>query len=94
MLMLSCHRGDVIIQPLPGLLRAAAEELPIDLDRSWAVGDSARDLEAGAALGLPGILVTTGKGRHESERLTAAGHPPEHCVPDLAAAAALILKKD
>lgn len=79
-------------KPQPGLLRVAAEELPIDLDRSWVVGDSARDLEAGAALGIPGILVSSGKGRAEAQRLTAAGRPPEHCVPDLAAAAALILQ--
>ena len=78
-------------KPRPGLLRAAAEELPIDLGRSWVVGDSARDLEAGAALGLPGILVSTGKGRQAAQRLTDGGHPAKHCVKDLAAAAALIL---
>jgi D-glycero-D-manno-heptose 1,7-bisphosphate phosphatase len=81
-------------KPLPGLLRVAADELPIDLERSWVVGDSVRDLEAGAALGLPGILVATGKGRDQAGRLDAAGHPPKHYVPDLAAAVALILETD
>ena len=79
-------------KPSPGMLHAAAKDLPIDLARSWVVGDSARDLEAGAALGLPGILVSTGKGRDQAELLTADGRPPEHYVPDLAAAVALILK--
>jgi len=79
-------------KPLPGLLRVATQELAIDLDRSWVVGDSARDLQAGAALGLPGILVFTGKGRLEAQRLTAAGHPAQHCVADMTAAAALILE--
>ena len=53
-----------------------------------------RDLAAGAALGIPGILVSTGKGREQAEQLTAAGHPPEHFAEDLIAAAALILRSD
>lgn len=79
-------------KPAPGLLRVAAEELDIDLERSWVIGDAARDLQAGAALGLPGILVSTGKGRDQAQRLTASGHAPEHYVPDLAAAVAVILE--
>jgi len=48
-------------KPAPGMLLRAAEELGIDLARSWIVGDSLRDLEAGAAAGVRGILVETGK---------------------------------
>jgi D-glycero-D-manno-heptose 1,7-bisphosphate phosphatase len=48
-------------KPLPGMYERAARELGLDLQRSWAVGDSPRDLEAAAALGVPGILVASGK---------------------------------
>ena len=57
------HRRDCDCRkPAPGLLFRAAEELGLDLARSWMVGDSLRDLEAGAAAGVRGILVGTGKG--------------------------------
>jgi D-glycero-D-manno-heptose 1,7-bisphosphate phosphatase len=45
-------------KPRPGLLLRAAEELDIDLSRSWIVGDRERDLAAGWAAGCRAILVT------------------------------------
>ena len=72
-------------KPLPGLLRDASRELDIDLSRSWIVGDSRRDLEAGAALGLPGILVTTGK------PLEPSGDVTHHTVADVGEAVDHIL---
>jgi D-glycero-D-manno-heptose 1,7-bisphosphate phosphatase len=51
-------------KPEPGLFFEAARRLSLDLERSWVVGDSARDLEAGRRAGVPGrVLVATGKGR-------------------------------
>ncbi len=73
-------------KPAPGLLTRAARLLGLDLSRSWIVGDSARDLEAGVAAGVRGILVATGKGGRERARLVAAGRAPAVFVPDLAAA--------
>lgn len=78
-------------KPAPGLLARAIADLALDPAASWVVGDSERDLEAGAALGIPGILVATGKGTAEHARLAAEGRAPERFVPDLAAAAELIL---
>lgn len=78
-------------KPAPGLLLRAARMLGLDLGRSWIVGDSARDLEAGAAVGARGILVATGKGTREAARLAAQGRAPEHFVPDLGAAVELLL---
>jgi len=50
-------------KPRPGMLLAAAEVWPIDLARSWIVGDRASDLAAGKAAGLAGGLhVLTGHG--------------------------------
>ena len=40
----------------------AAIDLDLDMSRSWAVGDSLRDVQAGRAAGCrAGILVRTGK---------------------------------
>jgi D-glycero-D-manno-heptose 1,7-bisphosphate phosphatase len=48
-------------KPAPGMILRAAVELGLDLRASWIVGDSLRDLDAGAAAGVRGILVGTGK---------------------------------
>jgi len=45
-------------KPAPGMLIRAAQDLGLDLGRSLVVGDAARDLEAGAALGLRGYRVS------------------------------------
>jgi histidinol-phosphate phosphatase family protein len=38
-------------KPLPGMLLRAAADLGIDLERSWMIGDSESDIEAGLAAG-------------------------------------------
>jgi D-glycero-D-manno-heptose 1,7-bisphosphate phosphatase len=80
-------------KPKPGMILRAQRELDIDLDGSWCVGDMERDLAAGAAAGLPGILVATGKGVEEEARMRAAGKPPRFFVPDVGAAADTILRE-
>ena len=75
-------------KPQPGMLRRAAEELGLNLERSWSVGDAPRDLEAAAALGVPGILVASGKPVTEE----IAGRYPVR--PDLASAVEQILAGD
>ncbi len=63
-------------KPAPGMILAAAAQLPIELARSWMVGDKASDAAAGRAAGLAGAIhVLTGYGRDEraaAERLRAA----------------------
>ena len=81
-------------KPAPGMILQAARELDLDLAGSWIVGDSERDLAAGAAAGVPGILVATGKGAEEHRRLVAESRPPEHFVADMGAAARLILSAE
>lgn len=49
-------------KPAPGMLRAAAADLGLDLARSWMVGDRETDLAAGAAAGCRTVLVRTGYG--------------------------------
>jgi D-glycero-D-manno-heptose 1,7-bisphosphate phosphatase len=80
-------------KPKPGLVLQAARELGLDLPRCFMVGDAARDLEAGWAAGVPGILVATGKGKDEILRLRERRREPAAFVPDLPAAAEWILSR-
>ena len=64
--------GDPCRKPAPGMIRAAAADLGIDLGASWIAGDAASDLEAGRRAGLAaGWLVPTGYGARD--RGLAAG---------------------
>lgn len=47
-------------KPRPGLLLRAADELGLDLPRSWMIGDRISDVAAGAAAGCRTILLRTG----------------------------------
>ena len=81
-------------KPRPGMILRAAREHGIDLARSFAVGDSVADIEAGASAGVPGILVRTGYGRglleHQRQRF---GTEPAHIADDLLEAARWILSR-
>ena len=63
-------------KPLPGLFEQIGERFGVDLPAVPAVGDSLRDLQAGAAVGCPPHLVLTGK----SERLRGQLLPPDYPV--------------
>jgi hypothetical protein len=55
------------------MLWRAAEELNIDLSRSFLVGDKVSDVEAAQAAGCAPILVETGYGRQSTAKLLALG---------------------
>lgn len=76
----------------PGTLmyRQAAEELGLDLGRSWGVGDRLSDLDPVRALGGRGILVRSGAGKQHDADAVAAGYPVEDHV---GAAVARILRE-
>ena len=71
------------------MLIRAAEEMGLDLDASWMVGDMISDVLAGLnARCLGSILVRTGKGLSEGEDLPGVEY---HVADDLLAASDLIL---
>jgi D-glycero-D-manno-heptose 1,7-bisphosphate phosphatase len=47
----------ILRKPDSGMLEKAIARFALDPSRCWLVGDRARDLEAGARVGVPGILV-------------------------------------
>jgi D-glycero-D-manno-heptose 1,7-bisphosphate phosphatase len=70
----------ILRKPDSGMLEKAVARFHLDPAQCWLVGDRARDLEAGARLGVRGILVG------HAEPVAAAPH-----VADLQAATDLIL---
>jgi D-glycero-D-manno-heptose 1,7-bisphosphate phosphatase len=66
-------------KPKPGMLQQIIERFEIDPEDTPVVGDSLRDLQAGAALGFAPHLVLTGKGR---KTLAAGNLPPNTKVHD------------
>jgi D-glycero-D-manno-heptose 1,7-bisphosphate phosphatase len=71
-------------KPRPGMILDAARVLGLDLNRSAAVGDRWRDVEAAARAGVHSVLVDRGYG----ERLTVA---PDATFPGLQEATAHLL---
>jgi D,D-heptose 1,7-bisphosphate phosphatase len=49
-------------KPKPGMLLQAAEEMNIDLSRSYMIGDMLKDIVTGKKAGAKGVLVRTGYG--------------------------------
>jgi len=66
-------------KPKPGMLQQIVERFEIDPADTPMVGDSLRDLQAGAALGFALHLVLTGKGR---KTLAEGNLPPNTKVHD------------
>ena len=73
-------------KPKPGMLLAAAAELEIDLSRSWMIGDSDTDTEAGRVAGCRTILVENPQSAHRRH----AGGQVDYRVRDVAQAAAVV----
>jgi D-glycero-D-manno-heptose 1,7-bisphosphate phosphatase len=76
-------------KPAPGMLLRAACEMHLDVERSWMVGDTGRDVLAGRQAGCRGvILVRSGHEVAEAVRLLG---PNDRIAADLAEAARIIL---
>jgi len=77
-------------KPKIGMLQRAAEELHIDLEASYFIGDSTVDLQTAKNAGMRGILVQTGErgndGKYDAK--------PDAVYPDLLAAVSAIVKME
>ncbi len=81
------HEGDCTCRkPAPGMLLRAAQEHGVDLQTSWVVGDSLRDIEAGKRAGCQTIWIIDGAAEQQCD------WRPNLCAKDLPEAARLILK--
>lgn len=78
-------------KPGPALVERALRDLNADPARTWMVGDALRDLEAGARVGVRGVLVATGKGAREAAKMSPQQRAGIALVDDLAAAVEHVL---
>lgn len=58
-------------KPKPGLILRAAEDLEVDLNQSWMIGDRYSDIELARAAGVNSAFVLSGYGRGEWEHQRA-----------------------
>ena len=83
-------------KPLPGMLLQAADDLDIELGKSYMIGDTCRDMETAKKAGVKGILVKTGYGREElldfGSDVVAADNKPDFIAEDILDAVKWIMK--
>ncbi len=80
-------------KPKPGLMEQAAQDLHLDLGRSYLVGDRYMDIKTAGNAGVKGVLVLTGYGRGEYEHQSHNwSTPPAYVAQDLLEAAEWISK--
>ena len=79
-------------KPKPGMLKAAARDLALDLAISYTIGDKLSDIGAGKNAGTKTILVRTGYGRQHEAEIARSQLAPDYAADDLPAAAAWILE--
>lgn len=72
-------------KPSPGMLRQAAQDMGLELQRSWLIGGSPRDIAAGRAAGARTVLVS-----RELAHIAEAG--ADYTASSLADAASIVLK--
>lgn len=82
-------------KPRPGLIRRAAEDLGIDLARSWMVGDRYSDTELARNAGVRAAFVLSGYGRGEHEHQSLAWkHRPDLVAENLLEAVRAIISSE
>ncbi len=75
------------------MVQRAQEDLGIDVPRSYVVGDHRGDILLAKNVGARSILVATGHGADEIEKLRGEGIQPDFVVKNLAEAVDRILSE-
>jgi D-glycero-D-manno-heptose 1,7-bisphosphate phosphatase len=81
-------------KPGTGMLIRARQELAIDLEQSYVIGDRYLDIHLAHAVGARGVLVRTGDGRIELENRKHETAQPDFVAENLLAAVDAILNGD
>lgn len=82
-------------KPNTQLFERAAEELKVDLKKSWAIGDQVSDIKAGNNIGARTILVLTGKGKEARAEIASYTRElqPYRIARDIGEAADIIVNE-
>ena len=78
-------------KPLPGMINQAQEDIGLDLSHSYVVGDKIADIEFGMKSGTKSVLVLTGYGAEEKNKLGLLR--PDFIAKDLLDAAGYIINQ-
>jgi D-glycero-D-manno-heptose 1,7-bisphosphate phosphatase len=70
-------------KPEAGMIITAAKEMDIDLQQSYMIGDTLKDMEAGVKAGAKGVLVRTGYGREQEKELASFPIKPAYIADDI-----------
>lgn len=79
-------------KPKTGLLRMALSDINADVENTYIIGDTERDIEAGKSFGIKTILVLSGK--TNSEDVGGWSIKPDEIKRDLKEAVDFIIKED
>jgi len=75
-------------KPNPGMIMQAQRQFELDLSRSYSIGDKLSDSGLAQNVGGKGVLVLTGYGRDERDKIDPEnGNEPNFIAPDILTAA-------
>ena len=78
-------------KPRPGMINQACDEFNIISNKSFMIGDRETDIEAGARAGVKTILVLTGYGLEEKEKISNWKYKPDFIAKDLLSASKYVI---
>jgi histidinol-phosphate phosphatase family protein len=79
-------------KPQPGMLLQAADELGIELQESYLIGDAISDVQAAQSVGVKAYMVLTGRGKDQYVASLCQGRSGFRHSPDLRKAVDDILR--
>jgi len=79
-------------KPKKGMFKLAAKDFDLKLNKCYIIGDKLTDIKAAHNIFAKGILVKTGYGGTEVNRIEKEGITPEHIADDLYDAVKWIIK--
>ncbi len=81
-------------KPEPGMLLEAAQDMNLDLSRSFMVGDKATDVEVGQRAGAKSVLLTSGYGQRVLDGTYQHKVDPDYIFPTLKQAYDEVMKAE
>lgn len=78
-------------KPKTGMLQQGADEFGLDIERSFVIGDSVVDMQAGIALNARAVLVLTGYGVTAREQCRLADMHLDYVAPTIVEAVDFVL---
>ena len=84
--------GCLCRKPKDRMFKLAAKDFDLKLNKCYIIGDKLTDIKAAHNISAKGILVRTGYGKSEQNKLKEADVMPEHIAEDLYEAVKWIIK--